>query len=285
MRRDYAEEVLVLSPIRATHARRQARFVRLLSALRHWDLAQVHVALLASADSAAAVDASLPALRRAGFGSVRVFREPASLAAPDAGAFEADARHYIDRQPGRRAALARARNHLAAVAMTETAEWVLWLDADLLEYAPSLLARLRDTGVELVVPTVYCSGHDGCKGGVYDLNSWRETAASRAELAELPRGVLVVEGYSPSRTAAVAALGPGARDHMDDLRAAADAPVVALDGVGAACILVRADLHRQGLIFPPYVFDHVIESEGLARVAKMMGVQPFGRTDVAVRHA
>ena len=58
-----------------------------------------------------------------------------------------------------------------------------------------------------------------------------------------------------------------------------------LDGVGSACLLIRADLHRQGVLFPPYVVGHAIESEGLAVVARRMGVQPWGRTDIIVRHA
>ena len=60
---------------------------------------------------------------------------------------------------------------------------------------------------------------------------------------------------------------------------------VRLDGIGGTVVLVRARLHRQGLNFPTFVVNHALETEGLAQVALRMGVQPWGLTDVVVRHA
>lgn len=60
--------------------------------------------------------------------------------------------------------------------------------------------------------------------------------------------------------------------------------VVRLDGVGGAVLLVRAELHRQGLIFPPFVHRHRIETEGLSTVALDMGVLSYGMPLVEVLH-
>jgi len=130
------------------------------------------------------------------------------------------------------------------------------------------------------VPTCYCSGTDACGSGVYDKNSYRETAASRAALRALDAAgspdALVVNGYGDM---------DARRLFLDDLRRHAEAPLVALDGVGATCILLRADLHLEGLGFPPFPLNHAVESEGLAQMALKMGARVYGRTDVAIRHA
>lgn len=77
---------------------------------------------------------------------------------------------------------------------------------------------------------------------------------------------------------------PPQRKHFDELRAL-ETNLVELDGVGSACLLIHADLHREGLNFPPYVFKHQIESEGLGRMAKAMGYQPYGTTNIEVIHS
>ena len=51
-----------------------------------------------------------------------------------------------------------------------------------------------------------------------------------------------------------------------------DAVLVLLDGVGGCVYLlsVRADAHRKGLSFPPFVLDHHMKTEGLDKMAKRM---------------
>lgn len=51
---------------------------------------------------------------------------------------------------------------------------------------------------------------------------------------------------------------------------------VELDGVGGSCLLVRADIHRQGAIFPAVPVDHQLETEGFARLAKALGAKIIG---------
>jgi len=90
-------------------------------------------------------------------------------------------------------------------------DWVLWLDVDVAEYPPDLLQMLIGTGRSIVHP--HCVERPG--GRSFDRNAWREHG----------------------------------RIHMEDLRGAAD--LVRLDSVGGTVLLVRADIHRDGLVFPP----------------------------------
>jgi len=87
--------------------------------------------------------------------------------------------------------------------------------------------------------------------------------------------------------------------HMDQLRGQA---LVRLDSVGGTMLLVRADCHRDGLIFPPYFYgrrsrwirtEHPltrgeageIETEGLGIMAKDMGLECWGLPDLEILHA
>ncbi len=84
---------------------------------------------------------------------------------------------------------------------------------------------------------------------------------------------------------------------MDTMRG--DGRPVRLDAVGGTMLLVRADLHRDGLIFPPFRFgvesavarpSHPvwgkgeIETEGLGIMAREMGSQCWGLPDVEIIH-
>ncbi|HET9537526.1 MAG TPA: hypothetical protein VFP43_19660 [Mesorhizobium sp.] len=89
------------------------------------------------------------------------------------------------------------------------------------------------------------------------------------------------------------------RVHMDHMRGRGR---VRLDSVGGTMLLVRADRHRDGLVFPPFFYggrsrwvrspnpwrgEHVgeIETEGFAMMAKDMGVECWGLPDLEIRHA
>lgn len=93
-------------------------------------------------------------------------------------------------------------------------DWVLWLDVDVVEYPPDIIERLLETGKDIVQPN--CVREYG--GESFDLNAWRD------------RGRL----------------------HLHDLRGEGD--LVRLDSVGGTMLLVRADVHREGLVFPPYPY-------------------------------
>ena len=86
---------------------------------------------------------------------------------------------------------------------------------------------------------------------------------------------------------------------MQDLRGQGR---VRLDAVGGTMLLVRADCHRDGLIFPPFFYGDrsrwvrdrnplrgdaagEIETEGLGILAKDMGIECWGLPDLEILHA
>jgi peptide chain release factor subunit 1 len=135
-------------------------------------------------------------------------------------------------------------------------EWVLWLDVDVISYPPDLVERLLATGKDIVQP--HCVLDYG--GPTFDQNGWRDHG----------------------------------RLHLDDLRGSD--PLVELDAVGGTVLLVRADLHRDGLIFPafpygarnPLIRDRAplgeLETEGLGMMAHDMGYQCWGMPHLEVLH-
>ncbi len=60
--------------------------------------------------------------------------------------------------------------------------------------------------------------------------------------------------------------------------------LVALDGLGGTMMLVKADIHRQGLIYTDYIIHKHIETEGLAFMAREMGYECWGTPKVTIVH-
>jgi hypothetical protein len=151
-------------------------------------------------------------------------------------------------------------------------DWVLWLDVDLVDYLPDIIQQLLQTGKRIVQPN--CVKQFGGKS--FDLNAWRD------------RGRL----------------------HLHDLRREGD--LVELHAVGGSMLLVQADIHRDGLIFPPYLygrtsplirrynakvrrrevllnrrarrFEGELETEGLGIMAHDMGHSCWGMPNLEIRH-
>jgi hypothetical protein len=136
-------------------------------------------------------------------------------------------------------------------------DWVLWLDVDVIEYPPTIIEAMLRTGKQIVHP--HCVYDYG--GPSFDLNAWRDQG----------------------------------RLHMHDLRNAGE--LVELDAVGGTMLLVRADVHRDGLIFPPFPYGlpnprirthnqwmGEIETEGLGIMASDMGVPCWGMPGLEIRH-
>jgi hypothetical protein len=59
---------------------------------------------------------------------------------------------------------------------------------------------------------------------------------------------------------------------------------VELDGVGGTMLLIKADLHRQGLVFPVAPYRRRIETEGLAMMARDMGHSVWGMPNLEIMH-
>lgn len=136
-------------------------------------------------------------------------------------------------------------------------DWVLWLDVDVIEYPPGIIDMLLHTNKDIVQPN--CVRKYGGKS--FDRNAW------------------VDQG----------------RRHMHDLRK--EGELVRLDSVGGTMLLVRADIHRDGLIFPPFPYGRgnskirtrnywhgEIETEGLGIMADDMGISCWGLPLVEIKH-
>jgi hypothetical protein len=112
------------------------------------------------------------------------------------------------------------------------------------------------------IVTPHCVTHPG--GPSFDWNAWRDNGQVR----------------------------------LDQLRGER---LVRLDAVGGTMLLVRADLHREGLVFPAYLYGRrspfardpspydprgvgEVETEGLALMAKDMGYECWGMPQLEIVH-
>jgi hypothetical protein len=142
--------------------------------------------------------------------------------------------------------------------------WVLWLDVDVIEYPPDIIERLLSYGKDILHP--HCVKQYG--GPSFDLNAWRDQG----------------------------------RLCMHDLRS--EGEIAPIDAVGGTMLLVRADCHRDGLVFPPFAYgkrnsrirprgtspvvpgdEGEVETEGLGMLAADMNLQCWGLPNLEVIHA
>lgn len=190
----------------------------------------------------------------------------AALWKSDCGFHPAGPRWAPSIQYRRRSILAKCRNNLLHRALDDE-DWVLWMDVDLVEYPPDIIERLLATGKDIVCP--HCVTSPG--GGTFDLNTFQSTRDLSGPEGEpyLIDGIL-----QPPK-------GVGRR-YLDGLR---DQELVRVDSVGGTMLLIRADIHREGLMFPPFAFGRLIETEGLALMATAMGYECWGLPNVEVIHA
>ncbi|MEM1039191.1 MAG: hypothetical protein AAGI12_06940 [Pseudomonadota bacterium] len=165
-------------------------------------------------------------------------------------------------QLARRQVLARSRNHLLFAALRDE-DWVMWIDVDMIDFPSNTIQRLLAHERDIIQP--HCVLEPG--GDTFDLNAWthNEDQTEQKPLSQ-------------------------ARGSNRPVR---------LDSVGGCLLMVKADLHRDGLVFPPYPYGRPspkmreqhpvwgtgeIETEGLAMMAHDMGVQCWGLPDFEVIH-
>ena len=53
--------------------------------------------------------------------------------------------------------------------------------------------------------------------------------------------------------------------------------------MGGTALLVKADVHRDGAMFPAFPFYHLIETEGFAKMAQRLGWHATGLPNYFVR--
>ncbi|KAI9010891.1 Anp1-domain-containing protein [Phycomyces nitens] len=184
-------------------------------------------------------------------------------------------RHKFELQPVRRSFMARSRNYLLTAALREEHAWVLWLDVDVVEYPAGILEDLQSVDVDIVVPNCLRETEDGSFWG-YDKNNWQETDQSLAIQRDLDPDYVLLEGYYEFLTGRY--LMVDMETHLPKLNK------VPLDGVGATFTLVKANVHREGANFPPYAFQHQVETEGFAKMAKAMGFGVYGLPSYIIYH-
>ncbi len=252
-----APKVLVLTPMKNT-AQHLDRYFTLLQSLDH-PPDRLSVAIM-EGDSTDGTSAALQAWRSrldGRFARVELHQH-------HTGFQPGSARWRKEVQRERRSIIAEARNRLLAASLRDE-DWVLWLDADLVDYPRDLLQAMLATGRDIVAPL--CVLPDG---RVFDMN----TFCFHPDRAAAERPDYLFDGIYQPPTAT-------GRVYLD---AFADQSLVALDGVGGTALLVRADLHRRGLNFPTYSHRGYIETEGLAAMARDMGIDCWGMPQLRIVH-
>ena len=171
----------------------------------------------------------------------------------------------VRKQRERRARLARTRNHLLGQCLKDEHKWVLWIDADVIKWDADCIEKLMAFGKDLIVPR--CVREDNSK--TYDLNSFKYSDAKKQNWKSH-----IVDGL-------IQPMSDVGRLSMDDL---AEYELVSLDGIGGTMVLVRADLHRRGLVYPEEPYHMHIETEAMAFMARDMGSEAWAAPKVTIVH-
>jgi len=182
-------------------------------------------------------------------------------------------RHKMENQKARRAAMSRARNSLLFTTLGPSTSWVLWLDADIVESPPSLIQDLAAHNKPIIVPNCFQRYIDmktrKRRERPYDFNSWQDSETAQKMAEGMGKDDILLEGYAQMATYRTLMA------YMADEKADPNEEVP-LDGVGGTALLVKAEVHRDGAMFPPFPFYNLIETEGFAKMAKRLGWSSTG---------
>lgn len=191
-------------------------------------------------------------------------------------------RHRLANQKARRAAMALARNSLLFTTIGPHTSWVLWLDGDIIESPPTLIQDLARHDKDIIVPNCFqrYTNDDGeLDVRPYDFNSWRDSSVAQELAAAMGPDDILLEGYAemPTYRLLLAKIAKFAGDPDYDPKR-----LLPLDGVGGTALMVKAHVHRDGAMFPPFPFYHLIETEGFAKMARRLNYESFGLPDYFV---
>ena len=261
---DFSEKILLLTPISNSAKKLEHYFRNLCSLSYPHHLISVALGEDSSVDRSYEIASEYAFNLRNYFHNVTVHKLSDKLGAKPRGT-----RHDREFQQVRRGHLALARNELLARSLADE-DWVLWMDSDVKHIPHDIIQHLLSAHQDIVVPTCMYLMADGSPQ-LYDRNTWRETNESLEFLSKMDKDFLMLEGYSNS-----------ARIYLPSL--ASEGVLVTVDGVGGCVLLIRASCHRKGLVFPPFVIDNHIETEGLAKMAVHMGMQAYGFPRLKVIH-
>lgn len=176
--------------------------------------------------------------------------------------------------------MSKARNSLLFSTLGPSTSWVLWLDADIIETPPTLIQDLASHNKPVIVPNCFQRYYNEEKKmedeRPYDFNSWQDGPVAQELASKMGPDDILLEGYAEMATYRVLMAYMTTED--GDIHAE-----VPLDGVGGTALLVKADVHRDGAMFPAFAFYHLIETEGFAKMAKRLGWQATGLPNYKVR--
>lgn len=188
-------------------------------------------------------------------------------------------RHALQAQKQRRSQMSLARNSLLFSTIGPEHSWILWLDSDIVETPKTLIQDLARHDKPLIVPNCYQRFEEDGKPAVrpYDFNSWIDSDNAQDIASKLKDDEIIVEGYAEMAT--YRTLMAHLRNENDDIH-----NEIELDGVGGTALLVKAEVHRDGAMFPPFPFYHLMETEGFAKMAKRLGYQAWGLPNYLIYH-
>jgi len=217
-----------------------------------------------------------PAKKR--FASVTILRQDTE--SPLQSQNEAE-RHKMENQKARRAAMSKARNSLLFTTLGPTISWVLWLDSDIVETPPALIQDLASHDKPVIVPNCFqrYQNKETNRADVrpYDFNSWVDSPTAQQMAKNMGNDDILLEGYNDMAT--YRSLMAYMTEENGD-----PGKEVKLDGVGGTALLVKAEVHRDGAMFPPFAFYHLIETEGFAKMAARLGWESWGLPNYMVCH-
>ncbi|ANB15331.1 Anp1p [Sugiyamaella lignohabitans] len=275
------ERVLILTPLRDA-SRYLSKYFELLMALSYpHDLIDLGFLISDTSDETLAILSSEIANIQSGsnpFNHVDIFQKDFGYNALDN--VDVQERHKFEHQAPRRKNMARARNYLLSSALKPTHSWVMWRDVDIVECADTIIEDLVKHDTDIIVPNIwfhrYVDGRD--IEGRFDYNSWVESQKGLKLAASLSKDDVIVEGYKTHYDT-----GRNYLARMGDWRYNNDEEIE-LDGVGGVNIVVKADVHRSGVIFPSMPFENQVETEGFAKMAKRAGYRVIGLPNYVVWH-
>ncbi|KAF2087380.1 glycosyltransferase family 62 protein [Saccharata proteae CBS 121410] len=213
------------------------------------------------------------------FASVTILRQDTEMPLQSQSESE---RHKLENQKDRRAAMSKARNSLLFTTMGPTTSWVLWLDSDIVETPPTLIQDLASHDKPIIVPNCFQRyyNEDSKKMDIrpYDYNSWIDSPTAQNLGKGMGKDDILLEGYAEMATYR------SLMAYMKDGSGGDANREIELDGVGGTALLVKAEVHRDGAMFPPFAFYHLIETEGFAKMASRLGWKSWGLPNYLVYH-
>jgi mannan polymerase complexes MNN9 subunit len=271
--------ILILTPVKNSAKHLSSYFTQLLTLTYPFEYISIGIMDSDSTDNTVELLNEFKQKHGSTFHSIKVFSHNFGLD------LLRERRHDQEKQLKRRMSLAKSRNHLLISTLVDEIDYVLWLDSDVQYYPPTIIQTLLSSKKSIVVPNCVMSLNGGRS---YDLNSWRFASLGnnatinqikemhdtihRDEVKNKRFDQLHLEGYSNDKS------------HLSLSKLRNEGEIVRLDAVGGAMLLVSAELHRHGLIFPPFPYRHRIETEGLSMMALDMGVLSWGMPNVEILH-